>query len=410
MLLLAAAAAALGACKWTEFDDLQNQTWVSSTDKPGVKSSDYGVASQRGPRSTSGGTLVVIGANQPTYSQLTYDAKGNSKLAPNTLELNSTYGIGQLDEQPILLADPTTDDVALIVSGGSSQIVVLTGTDQLSLHNLFITSSTNNIPVDAATYMLPPGSSVEEPLVASGDIVVGTFYGAVPSPQPTCKLVESATVGAAAIAPRALGAVRGVAGTDDVIAWGSAGTTPGTLYRYPGSAFNGCSPSLPPILSHDTGFVPGRGSQILPIGNLVLLVGRHDSDDTSLLQVYDATTLTPVGGSVSLPKLKSAVLFDAVPSTDEYVIAGYPGEIVGGVAAGVVRMFKVSATGIESQPAALFNDAQPEDNQSFGRAVAAMEFNGSPIIAVAANNEIFMYFRLDLTDGTALYGETRQGR
>ena len=32
--LAAIAAATLGACKWTEFDDLENETWVSSTQKP----------------------------------------------------------------------------------------------------------------------------------------------------------------------------------------------------------------------------------------------------------------------------------------------------------------------------------------------------------------------------------------
>jgi len=84
MLFLAAAAAALGACKWTEFDDLQNETWVGSTEKPNVKSSDYGVAIQRGATLADGGTLVVIGANQATYSELAYDAKGGSKSTPPT--------------------------------------------------------------------------------------------------------------------------------------------------------------------------------------------------------------------------------------------------------------------------------------------------------------------------------------
>jgi hypothetical protein len=254
--------------------------------------------------------------------------------------------------------------------------------------------------------LLPPGSSVEEPLVASGDVVVGTFYGTVPNPQPTCKLVD----GADAIQARALGAVRIAPATSDaVLAWGSAGAKAGTLYLYPGSVFNGCV-SQGTALSHDTGFVPGRGSQILSLdATHVLLQGHHDNDDVSLLQVYDATTMMPVGGSVSLPKLRTAAILDT--GAQKYVIAGYPGEIVDGVTGGVVRLFKVSATdGIDSQPAALFNDAQPEDSQSFGRAVAAMPFNGKQIVAVAANNEIFMYFRLNLTDGTALYGETRQGR
>jgi len=33
-----------------------------------------------------------------------------------------------------------------------------------------------------------------------------------------------------------------------------------------------------------------------------------------------------------------------------------------------------------------------------------MPFNGEPVTAVAADNEVFVYFR------TALYGETRTGR
>src|ERR1044071_4889747 len=200
MLFLAAGASALGACKWTEFDDLENATWGTAAEKPNVRSADYGVSIQRGATGSDGGTLVVIGANQPTYSELAYDARGGSKLTPNTLELNSQYGIGTLDAQPILLADPTNDQIALIINGGGSQILVLTGAGQLNMHNLFVNPSS----VDAATYMLPPGSTVAEPLVASGDVVVGTFYGTVPNPQPTCKLTDSGT----AIVPHGLGVVR----------------------------------------------------------------------------------------------------------------------------------------------------------------------------------------------------------
>ena len=44
MVLYVLAAGSLSACKWIEFDDLQNQTWVTSTQKPDVTSIDYGVA------------------------------------------------------------------------------------------------------------------------------------------------------------------------------------------------------------------------------------------------------------------------------------------------------------------------------------------------------------------------------
>jgi hypothetical protein len=394
------ACAALGACNWTEFDDLSDQTWVGST-KPDVKSSDVGVAIQRGVRSGNGSTLVVIGAADATYSELVYDATGGAKLAATTLDLNAQFGIGNLDAQPILLADPTSDDTALAINAGGTQILVLTGAGQLNMHNLFVSPST----VDAATYMLPPSRTdaghvgeahPEAPLIASGDAVVGTFYSNVPNPQPTCKLLDGAT----AIAPRALGTVKNGA-FDDVLAWGSAGK----LYRYPGSVFHGCSPGQAPVgAGHDTGFLPGHGSQILSIGTgHVLLSGRHDTDDASLLQVFDTTTLSPVGGSVSLGGLRTAVVLDA--GTQTYVVAGYPAEIVNGTRTGVVKVFPVSGTGgIDTAPVATLYDAQPDDNESFGRALAVVPFNGMPIIAVAANNRIFMYYR------SSVYDETRQGR
>lgn len=406
LLVPVLAATALAGCKWTEFDDLAGETWVGSTEKPGVKSSDYGVAIQRGTlTSASGGTLVVIGAGQPTYSQLVYGAKGDSKLASNSLELNSQFGIGTLDAQPIVLADPMSDNTALIVNGGGSQILALIGKDQLDHFDVFVTPST----VDAATYVQPPPradngqSQPPRPLVASGDVVLGVTL----TPQPTmagssmhtsCKLVDGVT----AITPRALGAWRNGM-YDDILAWGAGGK----LYRYAPTAFNGCAAPLTATLSHDTGFMPGHGSQILPIdANRVLLQGHHDNDDAALLQVYDASTLMPSGGSVSLPKLRTATILDT--GMDKYVVAGYPTEIVDGKTAGQVKVFKLmDGGGIESTPSAILNDAQPEDNQTFGRAVAVMPFNGKQVIAVAADNEIFVYFRANLVSGASLYGETR---
>jgi hypothetical protein len=411
LLLPVLATAALVGCKWTEFDDLSGETWVGSTEKPSVKSSDYGVAIQRGTlTSASGGTLVVIGANQASYSQLVYGADGSAKLASNTVELNTQFGIGNLDAQPIVLADPTSDNTALLVNGGGSQVLALIGPGQLDQYNLFVTPST----VDAATYMQPPmrpdtnQAQPARPLVASGEVVIGVTLNPQPivtgtSMHPVCRLLDGAT----AITPRALGTVRSGM-FDDILAWG----TSGKLYRYGSNAFNGCAPPLPPqnlVASHDTGFAPGHGSQILTVdATHVLLQGHHDNDDAAVLQVYDATTLAPVGGSVSLPKLRTAAILDL--GTDKYVVAGYPAQIVDGKSSGQVLLFKVSATGIETSPSATLNDAQPEDNQSFGRAVAVMPFNGKPIIAVAADNEIFVYFRANLTSGTPLYNETRQGR
>jgi len=397
-LALGTLAASTAACKWTEFDDLSDETWVSSTEKPDVKSTNYGVAIQRGNKTGTEGRLAIIGANQATFSELVFDTNGDSKLASTALELNSQFGVGNLDPQPILLADPTGDAVALVINAGGSSILVLEGANgQINMHQVFVSPST----VDAATYMLAPGATVNQTLIASGDVVAGTFYGTVPNPQPRCKLTDGGT----AIQPKALGVVRSGA-ADDVIAWGGNGK----LYRYDGAVFNGCmmqEPKAPTPVA--TGFTPSSGSQILALApgtGRILLQGRNNT--AGFLQVFDAETLAPVGGSVSLSGLASAAILDV--GTTQYVIAGYPLENVDGKTAGKVLLFRIGPGGLDTAPALTLNDAQPEGNESFGRAVAAMPYHGSNLIAVAADNEIFVYFRANLTDGSQLYGETRQGR
>jgi hypothetical protein len=257
---------------------------------------------------------------------------------------------------------------------------------------------------------------MEAPLVASGDYVLGTFLANVPNPTPKCKLLsDKHGSGGVAIGPRALGVVASATPPfDDVLAWG----TSGKLFKYDGSVFNGCDPPPTdptehspgdPIASIDTGFAPGHGSQILTLtGNLVVLQGHHDADDLSFLQIFDASTMTPVGSPVTIAKLRTAAILTR--GTAKYVIAGYPTAVVGGKSAGQVMLFTASATGLGQTPAMTINDAQPDDNESFGRSVTAMPFNGSEVIAVSADNEVFVYFQAKLTDGSMLYTETRQGR
>ena len=115
---LALAASTLGACKWTEFDDIQDSTWVDSTKKPNVKSTDYGIAVQRGARSGDGGRLAVIGAGEATYSELAYNAKGEASFPATAIGLKELYGIPNISQQPIVLADPSSDDISLIVGSG----------------------------------------------------------------------------------------------------------------------------------------------------------------------------------------------------------------------------------------------------------------------------------------------------
>jgi hypothetical protein len=405
---LALVASSFGACKWAEFDDIKDETGVDSTQKPNVKSTDYGIAVQRGARTGDGGRIVVIGAGEASYSELVYNAKGEASFPATAIGLKDLYGIPNISPQPIVLADPTTDDISLIV-GSDNGVALLTGAQgTLKLYQLF-----NQAAPDAGTYVLAPPTAavpapVPRPLVAVGDSVLGALLPALPvgATQPICKLGDSATTGFKAQV-RALGAVRtGAGGTDDVLVWDAGGK----LYKYASDVFNGCATPADPKGSVDTTFKPDAGAQILAIEGTTRVVLQGHTGDNGYLRVFDAAANSPValGEATMVPGLRTATVLVAGATT--FAVAGIPAASVGGTSAGQVELFKLGATGIESTPSAIYNDAQPENNQSFGRGVAAMPFNGKQVLAVAANNEIFVYFRANLTDGTALYDETRQGR
>ncbi len=412
-------------CSWTSFDDLEKDTWVSATDKPNGDSTDYGVAIQRGQRGANGGKLVVIGAGQAQYTELVYSPNGDSELAPTALKLNTQFGIGNLDQQPILVADPTTDEVSLVVTAGAQQVAVLTGTGGLIAHQVFGPEQP-----DAATYMVPPPRADNPALPTPVQVLIGsvdTLYGAFVTsvnPQPKCQIVDEA---ASVVTVRGLGAARVTSTTfDDVVVWGSVGGNAGKLVLYPGSVFNGNPPvgacpagvqqPLAASISATTPFVPAKGSQIVMVdATHFLAVGHKDLGNAdSFLGFYtiNPTTksITATGIPITLPDLRTAAVLTV--GTKKYVVAGYPTAIVENVKGGRVLIFPLDMTaGIDATPAAQLYDSQPGDNQQFGRAVTAMPFNGEEVVAVAADNEIFVYFELGPSASNppmgSIYGDKR---
>jgi hypothetical protein len=402
--ILALAASLTGACKWTDFDDLADEAWVDSTEKPDVQSSDYGIAIQRSVRSGTGGRLVVLGAGTATYSELAYNPAGESSLPATSFELVQKANIPNIGTQPLLLADPDSDNTSLVVASDNG-IAVLFGAQGIIMpYQLFGAAAPTG-----ATYMRNPTQSKAQPLVAVGDTVFGAVLPELPTgtPQPTCKLIDSASP-TTALQIRALGVVKVNATTDDVLAWDASGR----LYRYPSSVFTGCAPSQAETAVVDTSFAPDLGSQILSVDDNTVVLQGHRGDN-GYLRAFSSTApgaITALGEVAMMPKVRSATILKV--ASGNYVVAGAPTELVDGKSAGQVRVFKIGATGLNTIAVATLNDAQPENNQSFGRSVVAMPFSGTQVIAVAADNEVFVYFRANQSDGTtvaALYDDARTG-
>ena len=423
VMILGASIVALGGCKWTDFDDLREEAWVNATAKPDNGSTNWGVAINRGSiASPDGGKLAVIGTAESIYNEIEYRNNGTAKLAGNQQELNDQFGIGNLEAQPILLANPTSDEVALVTKSGAQQVVVLKGVSgDLTPHQVFGADT-----ADAAAYVVAPGidggatPQIAQPIIASVDKVFGTFFTPPEQPfnQPKCQLVD----GVAPIAVRALGAVRlPAATTDDVVVWSASGK----LYVINGQVFNGARSAgvcpdpnvgdtdITGVLAPtaiigtplDLEFIPEIGSQILVFGGQFALLQGHTAANGGLLAVVNLMTMQKLPMVVTLNGLRAAALHEVGGVT--HVVAGYPTDVIDGVSSGKVLVFPVSTTnGVDATPIETLHDAQPDDGQAFGRAVAVIPYNNQPIIAVAGNNEVFVYYRT-----ASLYpDDTRQGR
>lgn len=394
-------------CKWTDFDDLSDATWVKSTEKPTDNASDYGIAVARGLRTGSGGgTLVALGTGQALYSELVYDAKGNSSYSPNEVKLNTEFAISSLPDQPLLIADPESDDITLATASGQNSIAVLTGTGGLNVQQIF-----NQTTVDAATYIKFDAAQKTKPIIGAGTNVFGVDTENT-SMAHQCALTDDAT---APIQIAALGAARlDVADTSDkLIVW----TKTGQLFVYDATVWSGTTagctgtaPLGPPV---ETGFTPGTGAQIftLPGSTRVVLAGRQGGSGgapngpAARVVMYDLAGGTPtiVGAPLDKDGLHGMAIASFDGGTTQFFIAGYPQADAGGVQAGQVFLYPIDASGIDTLPAVTLNDAQPDSGQQFGRAVTTMPFNGRTALIVTANNEVYAYVRL-----SPLYDDLRQ--
>ncbi len=423
-LALTAVLLTFGACKWTEFDDEEAETWVHSTTKPNSDSSDYGVALVAGGAATSdpsGDRLVVLGAGQALYSELNYTPDGSADfVGTNEVKLNNEFGISTFDTQPILLHDPKTDEVSIVVNSSGTSIAILSGVHMLMQRQIF--NPVNSSP-DAAAYVTAPTTPTAGTLlvVAAKEGVYGT--PATPSAIPSvCRLLD--TDNSTAVPVVAIGGAIGIANpaVDDIIVWSATGK----LYRYPAGvavadpiecpmASPPPNPPVPgtatPVAGYtvvDTGFVPAKFSQMHILdGRYAILVGHmSDTATTSQIMMYDLAAnggLKPtlIGTPVSHPAQRSSAILTVDPS-HRYVAAGYPDDTIDGTATGQVILYAIdNTTGIATNPAETLNDAQPDANEQFGRALTTFTFNGHEILAVGADNEVFAYYR------TQLYGDTR---
>lgn len=354
----------VGACKWTDFDDLADKTWVHSTEKPDVGSTDYGVALVGVTTQAQGGQLAVVSNDTPNYSTLDFDAAGETSVGVNNQKLGIHF-IASLSDPPILITDGAGKIAIVERAIDAGNIAVVLGTANTVGDAPFPSTNTP----DAATFA---GGNV---IVAAGPSMFTVTGMGVPA---MCTLADT-MFHAAALASD---------GTT-LYVWSQTGA----FYSVP--VASPCAAAGSTFTS--TGFMPAYGAKIHIVGQYAVLAGHAMSSTAGQVIVVDKTTMTQVGTTLMVDGLRSSTVGSYGGST--YVAVGIPSRIVDAETAGQVELYALAAGGmLGSSPALVLNDAQPESNQQFGRQVATMKFNGQEILVVGAKTEVFAYYKTALYD------------
>jgi hypothetical protein len=405
----------LGACKFTEFDDLSDQAWVHSTTKPDVKSSDYGLAMTSAQHAGDGGNLFVLGTDPPTLSTLEYDASGSTSLGAGAIDLNVQAAVSSIPAQPLVLDDPDTDNVTVVVPTLEGRVIVEGGDPNAPAQLAIVDDpATADTPL-AATLATNAGGTQSIVVAGIGKDNVNNLHVITPPSTDDVKCTAFDTDGATLLNSIAMVTAPAVGANGTIFAL----TTDGRIVGYDAgvvlntdaaSAAPGCYPQQTLTTNGteiDLAFPkPVQGEISLITDTIAIVAGHGDptKDDKGFVTVVDLAAGTVIGTPLSADGLRGFA-FGTLADGNTYVALGFPNRSVDSVVSGEVEVHAVDATSaspIDSTIALLLNDAQPDANEKFGRALAITSFNDEPILVVGASNEVFSYYR------TLLYDDTRK--
>jgi hypothetical protein len=383
--------AACAGCNPGVFGDLEGDTWVDSTDRPGdLSSSGYGAALVFGGSGGSGASIAVAARTPAAVALLRYDRSGALGRAAALIHEVAVDGADNLPARPAMASDPAgfgDANVALgVSSGGRSWIVLVSGSSfefatPIDLGPGGPASALAFGNTDAGTAGVERTDLVA--LVGDELVLIADYLG--DREVHRCELaggldlavVDAGSPDGAQIAVAVAGAVVLLTGTAV-----EAGVCEGTEIN------TGSADAAQRLFVAD---FDGDGAMDLAVSapgeNQVRVWLDLRSEPT------EPVVLSGPSGSVSFGVAMAAGDLDG-DGADELVVGdgGWSSEISGGGAAHIYRL----AGGGFGSPVTL-RDADPESNQRFGQALAIARWNDQDdILVVAADDEVFTYFQVPL--------------
>ncbi len=418
----------LTGCSWSVFDDLSDQAWVDSSAAPDdLNADDYGVAVAAGGGEFLGGAVfMAIGLRPDGVADISYAVDGRRPSHSSLISANASSP-DPLTSQTPLVGDPTGDvgQVAVGLSendGAQGRIIVFGHTGDGP--SLVTSISVGTGAIDAMGFGITDfdGDTTPDLVATQADLLwlIGAYD-------------HSRTMNSCRI-DREQGYAVALADFDNnfdgqelAVSMGNASQAdaPAEIQFLPGSLIvTADDTSDQEVQCLETGvrepllvLAPPADE---PDFGAHMQVGDFDGDGTPDLaisapresaKVYvymnialdtadpgDPLELAAPSGSVRFGDSLTAGDFDG-DGADELVVGDSLASADGKTAAGRAYIYVHSGAGFDAP--LVLGDAQPEDNQRFGRSMTVATFNGDEqVLVVAAQDEIFTYYRTPVAGDT----------
>jgi hypothetical protein len=176
----------------------------------------------------------------------------------------------------------------------------------------------------------------------------------------------------------------------------------GAFFSYALNALAPCAGGMvpAPAQSVTTSLMPAIGARIHLVGTHAILTAHAPTSrmgQVFVIDVSNVATLTQTD-TMNVEGLRASTV--AVLDGTTYLALGVPDRAVNGVVSGEVDVhaFDTTAGTLTKTPAQSLHDAQPDSGELFGRSLTTMKFNDKQILVIAANSEVFAYYKTALYD------------
>lgn len=416
------------------FDDLVDSTWVHSTTSPKELSAlRYGIALGGGSMGTDGARFFAAARQQDGFVHLHYAPDGS--LQTTVLPLVGMNGINTLTEpnplasRPLMVTDPSSGGVAVALTNGGTADAP--GQTTIALLDTATGRASALLPLpgpELATGMAigvtnVHGASTTNIVTARGNLIsiIGDILMPAVIEVVSCTQDRTATLG------MTVAELDNVAAESEIVFAATDEFGAAELVVMEGRVVAEASDLADPeatascfdaaAMRAELARVPAPGSE-KDFGHSIVAAHINDNPATDLVvtapssgTIYVYFDLDDVAaGGLPQPLVVSApagaadfaqavAVGDISGNGRDELIVSAPGTTVDeAAAAGAVYVYALDDTGMLSEPVVL-SDAQAEENQRYGQAVAMVPFGSTrSILVVGSDNEVYTYFRTPISD------------